>query len=237
MATDLLRAEGRMLPSGRAVDDRQRQDMRVALNARIEAPGLDSRLAGPVADAAVYVSGGAGDPMRLTQAVLGTVVLDTFEPSYETVTAAEVIGRVLNGGLVHQFFDWVLGGSRKARGVLFAACDGDLNAVHTLGIASQNFAASLKILRDVPKELPADAALARAMTAPKQVVRQGQGPSETLAGSVDKGTLLILQTADVTRRTLDPRDAFLRDAWSGCPAHALVPKLLCRVWREAGGAE
>ena len=236
MAADLFRAEGRVLPSGRAPDDRQRLDMRTALAERIDAPDLRDRCAAPVADAAAYVRDGSGNAMRATQAVLGSVVLDQFEPSYQTVKAAEDIGRVLNGGLLRQLLDWLLGGSRNARAVLFKACEGDLNAVHTLGIASQNFAASLDILRALPSDTQAKVALARAMTAPTQVVRQGKCPAETLAGGVENGTLVILQTGDVTRRTLDPRDAFLRDAWSGCPAHALVPELLRRIWLEAGGA-
>ncbi|MEO0766949.1 MAG: hypothetical protein AAFS01_03210 [Pseudomonadota bacterium] len=236
MASDLFRAERRVLPSGRAPDDQGRLDMRAALVQRIEAPDLADRCAAAVTEAAAFVRNGSGDAMRATQAVLGCVVLDSFEPSFRTVKAAEDIGRVLNGGLLRQFLDWLVGGSRNARSVLFKACDGDLNAVHTLGIASQNFAASLKILRALPRETAAKVALARAMTAPTQVVRQGTAPVETRAGGLENGTLVILQTADVTRRTLDPRDAFLRDAWSGCPAHALVPDLLHRIWIEAGGA-
>ncbi len=236
MAADLFRAEGRVLPSGRAPDDRMRLDMRTALGARIDDPALDARVAAPLAEAAAYVAGGSGEPMRLTQGVLGAVVLDEFNPTYQTVKAAEDIGNVLNSGLIRQFIDWLLGGSRKARAVLFKACDEDLNAVHALGIASQNFAASLRVLRALPKDTRAEVAMARALAVPTQVVRQGKGPIETRAGSIDDGTLVILQTADVARRTLDPRDAFLRDAWSGCPAHALVPKLLRRIWLEAGGA-
>ncbi|MEP1355428.1 MAG: hypothetical protein ABJX32_01155 [Tateyamaria sp.] len=236
MAADLFRAEGRVLPSGRAPDDRLRLDMRAALAERIAAPDLSDRCAAAVSEAAAFVRGGSGDAMRVTQAVLGSVVLDAFEPSTQTVKAAEDIGRGLNGGLLRQALDWIVGGSRGARSILFKACDGDLNAVHTLGIASQNFAASLSILRSLPPETEAEVALARAMTAPAQVVRQGKCPAETRAGGVDSGTLVILQTSDVTRRTLDPRDAFLRDAWSGCPAHALVPDLLRRIWIEAGGA-
>lgn len=237
MAADLFRANGRVLPSGRAPDDRMRHDMRDALFTRIADPKLDNRVAASVSEAAAYVAGGSGEPMRLTQGVLGAVVLDDFEPSYQTVKAAEDIGRVLNGGILRQLVDWLFGGSRKARGVLFSACNEDLNAIHTLGIASQNFATSLKIMRNLSKDTRADIAMARALAVPTQVVRQGKGPTETRMGSIDDGTLVILQTADVARRTLDPRDAFLRDAWSGCPAHALVPKLLRRIWLEAGGAE
>lgn len=237
MAADLFRANGRVLPSGRAPDDRMRHDMRDALFTRIADPKLDNRVAVSVSEAAAYVAGGSGEPMRLTQGVLGAVVLDDFEPSYQTVKAAEDIGRVLNGGILRQLVDWLFGGSRKARGVLFSACNEDLNAIHTLGIASQNFATSLKIMRNLSKDTRADIAMARALAVPTQVVRQGKGPTETRMGSIDDGTLVILQTADVARRTLDPRDAFLRDAWSGCPAHALVPKLLRRIWLEAGGAE
>lgn len=235
MAADLFRAQGRVLPSGRAPDDRMRAEMRAALSARIDDPALDARVSVPVADAAAYVAGGSGEPMHLTQGVLGAVVLDGFEPDYKTVKAAEDIGRVLRGGILRQFLDWLFGGSRKARGVLFNACNEDLNAVHTLGIASQNFAISLTILRDLPPDTRADVAMARALAVPEQVLRQGKGPAETRAGGIDDGTLVILQTADLARRTLDPRDSFLRDAWSGCPAHALVPKLLRRIWLESGG--
>ena len=135
IASDLFRAERRVLPSGRAPDDLGRLDMRAALIQRIEAPDLADRCAVAVTEAAAFVRDGSGDAMRVTQAVLGCVVLDSFEPSFRTVKAAEDIDRVLNGGLLRQFLDWLVGGTRSARSVLFKACDGDLNAVHTLGIA------------------------------------------------------------------------------------------------------
>lgn len=236
MAAGLFRANGKVLPSGRDPDDAQRLDMRDALIARIKDPALAERLNTPIADAAAYVAGGPGEKMWLTQNILGTVVLDSFVPNDRTVLAAHTIGAVLNGGILRQMADWVSGQSAKARGDLSRASGGDLNAVHTLGIAAQNFAASLEVLRDMPAETRTEAAMAKALVVPQQVLRQGREPAETLATSVQNGTLVILKTAEAARRTLDPRDAFLAEAWSGCPADGLVPQLLHRIWLEAGGA-
>ncbi len=236
IASALLTASHHKLPSGGGPGDPDRLALREALMARLSDPELDGRLAGPVADSAAYVAGGEGDSMALAQALLAPAVHDDLTPDERTVKAAMTIGAALNGGLVWQLADWLFGRSAHARDILYSACKHDLNAVHALGIASQNLAASLEILRASDAATPAKIALARALTAPKQVLRQGRGPAETLAGPVRDGTLVVLQTADVTRRTLDPKLAFLSDAWSGCPARDFVPKLLQRIWQQAGGA-
>ena len=142
----------------------------------------------------------------------------------------------VRGGTGQQVLDWLTGRSRRARKLLYGAANGDLNAVHAIGIASQNLAASLDAMRTAGLATPAAKVLALAMIAPKRVLRQGTAPAETLGGSVRAGTLVLLSVEDATRRTLDPRVAFLRDAWSGCPAHGFVPALLRRIWTEAGGA-
>jgi len=97
-------------------------------------------------------------------------------------------------------------------------------------------AASLEALRGMPRTASAEAALARAMIAPRRVVRQGVARGESLSGPLRPGTIVMLRVGDATRRTLDPRVAFLSEAWSGCPAHGFVPRVLRRVWDEAAGA-
>ncbi|NIY98504.1 hypothetical protein HC022_20435 [Salipiger sp. HF18] len=236
LARDTLKADNHLLPSGRTHGDHRRHDLHAALSARLSAPGLEAALDGPVRDAAVYVAGGAGDPLRLAQGLLGPVLIDGFTPSDDTVAAAATIGRPLSGGTGQQVLDWLTGRSRRARKLLYGAANGDLNAVHAIGIASQNLAASLDAMRAAGLATPAAKMLAHAMIAPKRVLRQGTAPAETLGGSVRAGTLVLLSVEDATRRTLDPRVAFLRDAWSGCPAHGFVPALLRRIWAEAGGA-
>ena len=236
MARDMLKVFGHSLPSGRGHSDHQRRTLRRVLLDRLADPALEAALTDPVAQAADYVQGGKGDPMHLAQALLGPVLIDGFVPTPPTVEAAKTMGLVLNAGLVRQLADWVFGGSARAREVLYKACDGDLNAVHAIGIASQNLAASLVALRALPRDMPGDQAMALAMSAPRQVLRQGKVPAETLGGSVRPGTLVVLQVSEAAQRGLDPDTAFLRHAWSGCPAHDFIPSLLARIWRDAGDA-
>jgi len=231
-----LSARGQFLPSAMARTDYRRTDMRTALSARLEASGLDAALSEPVRRAAVFVSTGEGKALELAQALIGPAVIDGFAPTRDSVKAAEAIGRALNGSFVTRLADRLTGRSRAALSNLHRIAQGDLTAVHGLGIAAQNMAASLEALRGMPRTASAEAALARAMIAPRRVVRQGVARGESLSGPLRPGTIVMLRVGDATRRTLDPRVAFLSEAWSGCPAHGFVPRVLRRVWDEAAGA-
>lgn len=235
-ARDTLTAHRQQLPSALPRADYRRQDMRAALSARLDSGDLDTALAGPVARAATFVGGGPGKALELSHALIGPAVITGFTPTPESVAAAETIGRGLNGTFAQRLLDRITGRSRLARAALHGLTHGNLTAIHALGIAAQNMAASLEALREVPQTASAEAALAHALIAPRRVLRQGTAPAELLGGSIQAGTLVILPVGEAARRTLDPRVAFLSEAWSGCPAHGFVPAVLRRVWTEATGA-
>ena len=235
LARALRTAEG-PLPSALPRDSAERAAMRADLAARLEAAERDDRLYGPVEEAACFVAGGAGTAGSLAQTLLGRVFVAGFTATAETWDAARVIDRALAPPSLASLRDALAGRLPKAQRVLSKAMAGDRNGVHAIGVAVHNLAATLDTLRALDKTLPERAALTRALAAPARVARQGLSVAETVGGRVRPGSFVVLEVGATAERTLDPRVAFLRDAWSGCPAHAFVPRLTARIWREAGGA-
>jgi hypothetical protein len=235
LARALRTAEG-PLPSALPRGSAERDAMRADLAARLEAAERDDRLAGAVAEAARFVAGGNGTPGPLAQTLLGRLFVTGFTATAETWDAARVIDRALAPPSLGSVRDALAGRLPAAQRVLSKAMAGDRNGVHAIGVAAHNLAATLDALRALDKSLPERAALARALAAPARVARQGTSVAETVAGRVRPGTFVVLEVGAAAERTLDPRVTFLSEAWSGCPAHAFVPRLSRRIWREAGGA-
>ena len=231
-----LRTSQGPLPSALPRDSVERAAMRADLAAKLDDPGLDDRLAGAVDEAARFVAGGGGAAGPLAQTVLGRIFVAGFTATAETWDAARVIDRPLAPPSLASAVDALAGRLPAAQRVLSKAMAGDRNGVHAIGVAAQNLAATLDALRALDRALPAREALARTLAAPARVARQGTGVTETVAGRVRPGRLVVLEVGAAAARTLDSRVTFLSEAWSGCPAHAFVPRLTARIWRAAGGA-
>ncbi|MEO0989972.1 MAG: hypothetical protein AAFX00_03370, partial [Pseudomonadota bacterium] len=171
----------------------------------------------------------------LAQTLFGRIFVRDFEATSKTWEAAQVIDRALGDLTLRRVMDALGAKVPAAQAVLTRAMDGDRNGVHAIGVAVHNFVASLDILRDLDATTPEDKAMAAALTAPERVARQGTSVAETTAGRIRPGTLVLLKTGQAASRTLDPKLTFLSNSWSGCPAHAFVPKITRRIWREARG--
>lgn len=231
-----LRTPGGPLPSAMRRDSAERAGLRAALTEALAAPDLDDRLGAPVAAAAAYVAGGNGHPGRLAQTLFGLIFVEGFEASRSTWAAAETLDRSLAGPSIRGILYRLTGRLAKAQRELSVAMAEDRNGVHAIGVAAHNLAASLSAMRELDPDTPAEAAVARTLSVPERVPRQGTAVAETVAARIRPGTLVLLNTRDARARTLDPRDGFLAKAWSGCPAHAFVPRLLTRIWTAAGDA-
>lgn len=227
------------LPSAMPRDSAERAELRVDLDAKLADPGLDERLAGAVTDAARYVAGGGGLPGPLAQTLFGRIFVADFTANEETWEAAEVLARALATPSLRSVMDALTTRVGGAQVMLSRAMAGDRNGVHAIGVAVQNFAETLTRMRELHKSDSSAGeaeALAKVLVAPQRVARQGISVAETVAGTVRPGTFVVLAVGEAASRTLDPRVGFLSEAWSGCPAHAFVPKLAARIWLEAGEA-
>jgi hypothetical protein len=238
-----LRTDGGRLPSALMRDDMGRRETHGALLTRFGADpdGVIAGLGDSVDAAARYVAGAddrAAGP--IAQELFGRLFKPGFRSDPETWEAARSLDRALSGkNPLRRLLDGLLARVAQAQTRLAHAFDGDRAAVHAAGIAVHNFVASLEALRALhqstaePRLVSPDEAWAAALVAPDTVVRQAERVAETTGGTVRPGTLVLLETGIAARRSLDPRVAFLRDAWSGCPAHALVPALGREIWRRA----
>jgi hypothetical protein len=224
------------LPSALPRDSAERIALRAELYQKLAVPDLDARLAGAVTDAACYVAAGEGSAGIVTQTLFGRIFVADFTADSHTWRAALVLSRALALPSFQSLADVLSGRVTGAQAALSRAMQGDRNGVHAIGVAVHNFAETLTRMRDLDKSTHENEALAKTLVAPERVARQGASVAETVAGRVRPGTFVVLEVGSAASRTLDPRVGFLSEAWSGCPAHTLVPKLASRIWLEAGGA-
>lgn len=241
----VLVSRGTVLPSGRMRDDPKRREAVDALAERLSRnPQAAVGELGPAVDAAAdHVAGRSERPAgELAQELFGRLFRDDFRASPETWEAAETLRRSLQGrNPLSRLRDSLSAAVPRALGRLSAAMEGDPTGVHAIGIAAQNMARTLEGLRALyaaeaePGTVGPAEAVARCLVAPRAVLRQAVGPGETVGGDTRRGTLVMLEVGRGHLRSLDPRIAFLSEAWSGCPAHAFVPALVAEIWRRAAG--
>ena len=234
LARTLQTPEG-PLPSNMPRGSDERLAMRNLLVGRLNDPALDDVLKEAVEQCAAYVERGNGEPGLLAQTLFGRIFVPDFSASGKTWDAAKTIDRSLGMPSFRSLSDRLSGRLEQAQRDLSDAMAGDRSGVHAISVAVHNFVDTLETMRGLDRSIPADQAVARALAVPERVVRQGASVAETLAGRVRPGTLVVLNVAKAQHRSPDPAIGFLRDAWSGCPAHAFVPRMITRIWIAAGG--
>ncbi|MCV0424123.1 MAG: hypothetical protein K5905_01490 [Roseibium sp.] len=234
LAQTLKTPEG-ALPSNLPRGSGERSTMRKDLVERLKDPDLDAALNGAVEQCATFVEKGEGDPGLLAQTLFGRIFVADFAADIQTWEAAKTINQSLGTPSFRSLFSRLTGKLDQAQRVLSRAMAGDRSGVHAISVAVHNFAETLETMRTLDRSTPAEQVVAVALVVPDRVVRQGASIAETLAGRVRPGTLVILNVAEAQLRSPDPSIGFLRDAWSGCPAHAFVPHMITRIWIAAGG--
>lgn len=186
---------------------------------------------------------GQGEPATLgplVQEAIGRLFLPAYRATEETWQAALFLDRAARSRnpVLNAF--WRLSARIDvARSRLALACGGDLSGLHATGIAVHNVVAAIGRMQALAAEPgvlartpPARAALV-CLVAPTELLREATAHGTTPFGSFRRGTLVLLRLEAVRARTLSADLAFLQSAWSRCPAHAWVPRLLQAVWQRA----
>lgn len=176
----------------------------------------------------------------LVQQAVGSLFATNFKATQETWNAALVLDeapRTLNPVLLAKWA--VTGEVDKAKQLLAGMLEGDLAAVHAVGIAVHNIVKGVNLMRQLycdPSSraaLTSDSVASRCVFAPDKILRQPIAPEDSTSGELATGTLIILNLQAANANAPDAGLAFLRGAWSQCPAEAWVPALLEGIWRRA----
>ena len=136
--------------------------------------------------------------------------------------------------------DRVTGRLARAKSLLLAAAEGDLNCVHATSIGMENLTRTVRKLRKAAQHadkqlLSAEDILRECLIAPPAVLR---GCSEELSvpfldQPLTKRSLIVFLIARAYSTSGDLNIAFLSDSWSACPARRVLPEMLRAVWQAA----
>ncbi|WP_156679148.1 hypothetical protein [Sphingomonas profundi] len=190
---------------------------------------------------AAWVRGAGDGPVgELAQQAVGRLFAADYRADRASWAAARVMGaapsdfnplRMLLWGLTRRV--------ERARDLLAEKVGGDATGVHATGVAIHNIVSGLEAMRaqwsnrEARERLSVSAAVAKAIVAPRQVVRQPTVAGSTAAGAFTPDTLVLLRLETANRADPGYDTAFMDGAWSECPARRWVPALLAAVWRRA----
>lgn len=215
-----------------------------ATQARLDALAAGG-LAGPDIDVlAAYVrgEGGATQGGKLAQQAVGRLFDPYYSADDESWSAALVLRDAPSSFNPLKRLIWALTGRiAKARELLAGKVNQDPTGLHGTGVAIHNLAEAFARMRTLYADPAARgqsspaAAVAAAMVAPKQVLRQPTVAGTSPAGPFTENTLVLLQLEKANARTPGYDMAFMAGSWSACPAQGWVPALLATVWRDAIG--
>jgi hypothetical protein len=186
---------------------------------------------------------GAGSPDSgglLAQQVVGALFAADFKATADSWNAAVLLGKAPHTLNPLQLAEWAITKEiDKAKALLAGMVNGDLSAVHAIGIAVHNIVNGVNLMRELYGDpnnrtsLTAESAGSRCIFAPDKVLRQPNAPENSAEGELETSTVVILNLQAANAKAPDRDIAFLRGTWSQCPAESWVPALLIGIWRRA----
>jgi Animal haem peroxidase len=236
-------ADDRLLPVFEPRDNaaraRAQQQTEARLTKKASMPQPFDRSA--VAALARYVAGGHTEmPIGVTvQQIVGRLFDRSYVATRQSYEAARVVNTTLSACPLNMLrvLWWKLSGRLAAsRALIWKLAGDDPAAIHSTAIAMHNVVDALKRMRaamraDGPWQATPAQATAEALVAPSRLLRQcARGTAKC---PLRPGALILFRLRRIHRGTESNDLALSRREWSECPAHAIVPRLLEDVWREA----
>ena len=231
-----LRVGHTRLPSALVREDATRLAQADALSERLVPGAWDEASLRALAE---FVEGRTRRPLgELVQEAVGRLFKPNYVATKETWQAAQAMEAHLRSwNPITRIIADIRGELRNAQRVLSEGVAGDLAGVHATGIALHNLLPAMEQMRsdwrnqELRDDLAPMQAAMRALEAPQMVVRQATRPSDSIAGTLNEGTLVLLSTRKAGKYNADV--SFLSNSWSRCPADQLVPAMLAEIWRLA----
>jgi hypothetical protein len=240
---ETLQLGGKPFPTVTPRGDPDRAAAQLALWNRLNllAPAMS---AGPVEleSLARFVRGEGSDDAcgPLVQEVVGRLFTPSFKASSASWNAAVLLNKAPRSvNPVLQALWAVTKEVDRAKQCLSDLVGGDLVAMHAVGIAVHNIVNGVNQMRQLYGDasnrsgMSPEAAGSRCVFAPSSVIRQPTAPTNSAQGELGTGTVVILNLQNANAKAANEDVAFLRGAWSQCPAEQWVPALLQGIWRRA----
>jgi len=242
-----LQIEGRRFPTVSPRSAPGRANAQDALWKRLStiAPAYSAG-PGDLHDLASFVRGDVPDDRLglLVQQVVGRLFVPDFRSTQESWDAALVLAEAPRSLNPIQLAWWALTKKvDKAKALLAGMVGGDLAAVHAIGVALHNIVSGVTLMRQLyldpssRNSLSPETVSGRCLVAPATVLRQPTVPDGSMAGRVERGTLVMLKLQEANAKSPDSDLVFLTKSWSRCPAEQWVPSLLAGIWRRACGTD
>jgi hypothetical protein len=191
---------------------------------------------------AAFVRGdGAADSCGpLAQQIVGRLFKAEFNATPASWNAALVLNEAPRTVNPVSLAWWAATGKvEQAKQLLAGMVDGDLSAMHAIGVAVHNIVSSLALMRQLysnrnSQGTPSpEEAGKECLVAPATVIRQPTADGCPAAGGLGTGTLVLYSLQAANEKAPGTDVAFMRGTWSQCPAEQWVPAFLEGVWRRA----
>lgn len=242
----VLSVAGRRFPTmmSRGAEERQtmQQELAGSLRSRVEDISQGPAELEPLARW-IRGEGSESEVGMLIQELLGRLFLPTFVATPESWAAALVLAQAARSRKILTVLWWfVTGRVRRSQHLLADMVNGDLSAVHAIGIAVHNVVKGLlqmrclyadKVTRD---SLTSEAAAHRCLFAPVSVYRQAINAGQLGDCPFERNSLFVLEIGKASQREGGLPLVFMDDTWSRCPAADWVPAMFAGLWLRASGA-
>ena len=206
---------------------------------------LLKRVAPETGALASYIRSGSSNrpPEIIVQQMVGRLFFDDYAASEESYDAAHTLQTWVSGGPIKSFLLKCSGELKRALNLIATLARGDTSCAHATAIAMHNIVDAIERMRELAKTkenlktLSPQDAIASALRAPKQVIRETRDGGQVCGTYLGARTLVILQLETARRQRPDAGIEFFAKGWNQCPAHSIVPALLAEIWKKAKAAK
>ena len=200
--------------------------------------------AGPaeLEEAAAWIRNGTPgrQPGVLAQQIIGRFFNPTFHATPESWKAALTLSEESNANRLKLTWGKLTGKYRRAKETLASTVNGDLLAMHGIGVAVHNLALSIQHLRSfyldeaIRKSLTPELAVERSLMPPPVLLRQALANGAANGCPFSKYTLILLRLREANEKKANKaRDLlFMTDHWSRCPADQWIPAVIAGIWKR-----
>lgn len=173
------------------------------------------------------------------QRAVGRLFFAGYEADAQSYAAARTLTNWPSAGPLKSWRLRRSGELQRAIDLIMARAQGDTACAHATALAMHNIVESVSVMQRLARApgsaaqlSPADA-VKRALRAPPRIVREARDSIAIGRTRLHPRSLVFIAVDSARKASGDDGLGFFAGHWNQCPAHALVPDLLARIWQAA----